>query len=55
MTVNEKIRTIDGKIEQNRAWYNLYKQTAKMSGLSSGNAYKYDVLASEDDLQRKVY
>ena len=37
MTVTEKIKTIDNKIEQNKAQYNLDKQTAKISALSSGN------------------
>ena len=29
-TVNEKIKTVDNKIEQNKAQYNLEKQTAKV-------------------------
>ena len=37
MTVTEKIKTIDNKIEQNKAQYNLDKQTAKISALSPGN------------------
>ena len=31
MTVSKKIKTIDNKIEENRAQYNLDKQTAKIS------------------------
>ena len=42
--VNEKIKTVDDKIEQNKAWYNLEKQTAKISVLSSGNVGKYEFL-----------
>ena len=30
MTVNEKIKTLDNKIEQNKAQYNLNIQTAKL-------------------------
>ena len=37
MTVSKKIKTIDNKIEQNKAQYNLDRQTAKISVLSSGN------------------
>ena len=35
--VSKKIKTIDYKIEQNKAQYNLDRQTAKNSVLSSGN------------------
>ena len=35
--VSKKIKTIDNKIEQNKAQYNLDRQTAKISVLSSGN------------------
>ena len=31
MTLSEKIKTIDNKIEQNKAQYNLGRQTAKIS------------------------
>ena len=34
MTVSEKIKTIDNKIEQNKAHYSLDRQTAKISALS---------------------
>ena len=37
MSISEKIKTIDNKIEQNKAQYNLDRQTAKILGLSSGN------------------
>ena len=47
MTPSEKIKTIDNKIEQNKAQYNLDRQTAKISVLSSGNveyfSMKYEV------------
>ena len=41
MTVSEKIKTTDNKIEQNKAGYNLDKQTPKISALSSGNVGKF--------------
>ena len=42
MTVGEKIKTIDSKIEQNKLQYDLDRQTAKISALSSGNISKYE-------------
>ena len=45
MNVNEKMKTIDNKIEQNKSQYNLDKQkTAKTSALLSGNVGKYEFL-----------
>ena len=35
MSISEKIKTIGNKIEQNKAQYDLDKQTAEISGLSS--------------------
>ena len=42
MSISEKIKTIDNKIEQNKTQYNLDKQTAKISALLSGNVSKYE-------------
>ena len=53
MTVSEKIETIDKKIEQNKAQYNLYRPTCKISALSSRNVCKYDFLTSKDVLSEK--
>ena len=36
MTVNDKIETINNKIEQNKAQYNLDRQTAKISAFLTG-------------------
>ena len=36
MSISDKIKTINKKIEQNKAQYNLDRQTAKISALSSG-------------------
>ena len=58
MNIREKIKTIDNKIEQNKAQYNLDRETAKMFTLSLGNISKCesltdkDVLFKEDLLER---
>ena len=44
MTAGEKTKTIDNKIEQNKAQHDLVRQTAKISALSSGNTSKYEFL-----------
>ena len=53
MTVNEKIGTINNKMEQNKAQYNLDRQTAKISALSSGNVSKYEFLTGKNILPEK--
>ena len=40
MTISEKIKTINNKIEQNKAQYGLDRPAAKLSTLSSGNVGK---------------
>ena len=42
MTVNNKIKTLDNKIDENKARYDLDSQTTKISDLSSENAGKYE-------------
>ena len=37
MTFSEKMKTFDNKVEQKKAQYNLDKETARISSLSSGN------------------
>ena len=37
MSISEKIKVINNKIEQNKAQYDLDRHTAKILGLSSGN------------------
>ena len=59
MTVSEKIKVIDNKIGQNKAQYNLDRQTASLSALSSGNVGKYKFLTEkvvlpERDLPEKA-
>ena len=41
MSITEKIKARNNKIEQNKAQYNLDKETAKISALSLGNVIKY--------------
>ena len=53
MSISEKINAINNKIEQNKAQYNLDRQTAKMSTLSSEDVSKYEFLTSEDVLPEK--
>ena len=53
MSIIEKIKTINNKIEQNKAQYSLDKQTAKTSALSSGNVSKYELLTGKDVLIEK--
>ena len=50
MTVSEKIKIVENKIKQNKAQYNLDKQTSKILALASRNVGKYDFLTGEDVL-----
>ena len=53
MSVCEKIKTVDNKIVQNKAQYNLDRQIAKVSALSSGNVSKYEFLTGKYVLLEK--
>ena len=53
MRISENITTIDNKIEKTKTQYNLDRQTAKISALSSGNVSKYEFLAGKDVLVLK--
>ena len=48
MTIKEQIKNLDNKIRQNEADYDLYRQNAKISALSSGELKKYEYLTGED-------
>ena len=48
MTVNEQIKILDNKTRSNQAQYNLDRQNAKISALSSGELGKYEYLTGED-------
>ena len=55
MSISKKFKAINNKIEQNKAQYNLDRQTAKISALSSGNVSKYEFLTGKDVLPEKTY
>ena len=48
MTINEQINILDNKIRSNRAQYDLDRQNAKNSPLSSDELDKYEYLAGDD-------
>ena len=54
MSISEKIKTSDKKIEQNKAQYYSDRQTAKTSVLSLGNVSKYKFLTGKDVLPEKT-
>ena len=47
MTVTDQIKSLNRKIEQNEAQYNLDRKAAKLSALSSNNLDKYEYLNGE--------
>ena len=53
MTVSEKIKIIDNKMEQNKAQYDLDTQTARILASSSGNLEKYQFLTGKNVLLEK--
>ena len=53
MSIHEKIKAINNKIEQNKAQYNLDRKTAKISALSSVNISKYKFLTGKGVLPEK--
>ena len=48
MTLSEQVRILDDKIKDNKAQYNLDREAAKISTLSSGELEKYKYLTSEE-------
>ena len=48
MTATDQIKTLDRKIMQNEAQYDLDRKAAKISALSSNNLNKYEYLTGED-------
>ena len=50
MSISDKIKPINNKIQQNKAQYNLDRQTAKISALSSETVSKYEFLPGKDVL-----
>ena len=53
VTVSKKIKTIDKKIEQNKAQYKLGRQTARVSSLSSRNVSSFFLERAKTFYQRK--
>ena len=52
ISISDKIKAIDGKIEQNKAKYNLDRQTTKISPLSS-DVTKCEFLTGKNVLPEK--
>ena len=48
MTVTDHIKILDRKIKQNESQYDLDREAAKISALSSNNLDKYELLTGED-------
>ena len=48
MTVTDQIKFLDRKIKQNESQYDLDREVAKISALSSNNLDKYELLTGED-------
>ena len=48
MTVTDQIKILDRKFKQNESQYDLDREAAKMSGLSSNNLDKYELLTGKD-------
>ena len=48
-----KIKRIDNKVKQNKAKYDLDRQTAKIFALSSGTVRKYEFLTDKGVLLEK--
>ena len=44
MSITDKFKTIDNKIEESKTQYDLGRQAAKISVLSSRNVSKYEFL-----------
>ena len=53
MSISEKIKATNDKIEQNKAQYVLDRQTAKIFALSSRNVSKHEFLTDKDVLPQK--
>ena len=48
MTITEQVKILDNKIKSNKAQYDLNRQAAKISALSSGELEKYEYLTGEN-------
>ena len=54
MSISEKIKAVNYKIEQNKAQYDLNRQAAKISALLSGNISKYEFLTERYFTQKRL-
>ena len=48
MTITEQVKILDDKIKSNKAQYDLDREAAKISALSSEKLEKYEYLTGED-------
>ena len=48
MTAKDQLKILDRKIKQNKADYDLHRQNAEISALSSGELDKYEYLTKKD-------
>ena len=48
MTLTDELKILDGKIKSNQAQYDLDREAAKISALSSKELDKYEYLTGED-------
>ena len=48
MTVKDQLKILDRKIKQNKTDYDLFRQNAEISALSSGELDKYEYLTKKD-------
>ena len=48
MTLTEQVKILDGKIKANKSQYDLDREAAKISALSSVELERYEYLAGED-------
>ena len=47
MTVKDQLKILDDKIKKNKADYDLYRQNAEITALSSGDLKKYECLTGK--------
>ena len=52
---SETMKTVDKKIKRSKSRYNLHRQTAEISVLSSRNVSKYEYLTENDVLPEKDF
>ena len=48
MTITDQIKILDRKIKKNESQYDLDREAAKISALSSNNLDKYELLTGQD-------